>query len=154
MNAWGPISLTAVTATGNVTQLYPAFCTAGTGSGTLGTLKRGPCEGVLLNLQVETDGINGGKLEVWDVNGNDGGDDVDTAVVITNAHLAALVSAGKARKIYEQNFVGSAGARLAIAHGTPFVKGLAARFSNDGPTGTCSTNIIADGGFRKTEIIV
>jgi hypothetical protein len=149
MTPW-VISLTAVAATGNLTQLYPASCTAGSGATTSGTLKRSPCEGVLVNCQVEPDGTNGGEIQLWDVNGADVGADVDTAVVITNAQLTTLINAGKARQIYGQKFSGSSGARIAIAYGVPIMHGIAARYING--TGTIELNIVANGCMRKTEI--
>ena len=155
MTPWADLTLTAVTDnTGIITQLYPASCTAGTGAATLGNLVRTPCEGVLVSLQVEPDGINGGEITVWDINGADVGADVNTATTITNAQLTAAIAAGKARVIYSQKFSGSSGSRLAIAHGVPFMHGLAARYINAGAVGTCELNITADGGFRKTELIV
>jgi hypothetical protein len=150
MTPWANLSLSAVTSTGNLTQLYPASCTAGTGANTMGNEKRGPCEGILVNAQVETDGIDGGLIELWDVNGADAGADVDTATVITNAQLAAMVAAGKARIMYAQNFSGGSGSRLAIAHGVTFAHGLAGRFV--AAAGSCSLNLIVSGGCRKTQI--
>jgi hypothetical protein len=55
--------------------------------------------------------------------------------------------------LYSQKFTGSAGSRLTIAHGCPFVHGLAARYINAGAGGpTCQLNLIVAGGCRKTEI--
>jgi hypothetical protein len=149
MTPWANISLGFVALTGNLTQLYPASCTAGSGAVTMGNTVRGVCEGILVSAQVEPDGTNGGTIEIWDVNGADAGADVDTATVITNAQLVAMVSAGKARIMYAQTFSGT-GARLAVAHGVTFAHGLAARFI--GSAGTCELNLIVSGGCRKTEI--
>lgn len=155
MTPWADIALSAVAdTTGILTQLYPASCTAGTGAQTLGNLIRKPSEGFLTNLQVEPDGTNGGEIEIWDINGADGGADVNTSTVITAAQLAAAIALGKARILYSQKFSGSSGSRLAIAHGVPFMHGLAGRYINAGATGTCELNITADGGFIKTQLIV
>ena len=150
MTPW-VIQLTAVAAAGNLTQLYPDSCTAGSGATTRGTLKRSPCEGVLVNCQVEPDGINGGELQLWDVNGADIGADVNTTNVITDAQLQALITAGKARPIYGQKFSGSSGSRLAIAYGVPVMHGIAGRYVNS--TGTLELNLVVGGCCRKTEIV-
>ena len=111
----------------------------------------------MIALQVETDGTNGGEIELWDINGKDVGADVDTATAITQAQLTAALALGKARIVYSQKFAGSSGARLALAHGVPFMHGLAARYINvvnAAPVGTCELNLTVDGGFRKTQLIV
>lgn len=155
MTPWADLSVTAVAdTTGALTQLYPASCTAGTGALTLGNLIRMPCEGTMVSLQVEPDGTNGGEIEIWDINGADCGADVDTATAITAAQLAAALALGKARIIYSQKFSGSSGSRLAIAHGVPFMHGLAARYINQGPVGTCQLNLTVDGGFCKKQRII
>ena len=150
MTPW-VIQLNAVLANGNLTQLYPDSCTAGSGATTSGTLKRSPCEGVLVNAQVEPDGVNGGELQLWDINGADAGADVDTTNVITNAQLLAMIAAGKARAIYGQKFSGATGSRLAIAYGVTIMHGIAARYVN--AAGTLELNLVVGGGCRKTEIV-
>lgn len=150
MMGWAGISLAAVAATGDLTQLYPDCCTVGTGATTMGTQKRTPSEGTLASLQVEPDAIDGGIIQIWDLNGADIGADVNTAAAITNAQLVLLQAAGRARLIFEQVFSGSSGARTAVSFGMPFTHGLAGRYVNT--TGTCKLNITADGGFRKTSI--
>lgn len=150
MTPW-VITLSAVAANGDLTQLYPASCTAGSGLLTSGTLVRSPCEGVLVNCQVEPDGVNGGEIQLWDVNGADAGADVNTATAITNAQLAALIAAGKARQIYGQKFSGSSGSRLAIAYGVPVMHGIAARYIN--AAGTIDLNLVVGGCCRKTELV-
>lgn len=142
--------LTAVAANGNLVQLYPDSCTPGTGANTMGNLKRSPCEGVLVNAQVEPDGINGGEIQLWDINGADAGADVDTTNVITNAQLVAMIAAGKARPIYGQKFSGASGSRLAIAYGVTIMHGIAARYVN--AAGTLELNLVVGGCCRKTEI--
>ena len=153
MMGWADITLAAVTDnTGDLTQLYPTVCTVGTGATTMGTQVRVPREGTLASLQVEPDGINGGEIEIWDINGADAGADVNTAAAITNAQLLALQALGQAKILYSQKFAGGSGARLAVSFGTPFVHGLAGRYINAGAVGTCALNIVADGGFAKVHI--
>lgn len=149
---WNSGSIAAVAAAGNLTQLYPSTCTAGSGATTQGTEVRRPCDGTLISCQVETDGVNGGKLELWDVDGSDGGADVNTAAAITNAQLTAAIAKGRARLVYEQTFLGTSGARLNLAGGMPIARGLAARFSNAGVAGTITLSIVSRGLFMKTQI--
>lgn len=143
------ITLSAVTSTGNLTQIYFPGATAGDGTGVSGTQKRFPAGGLLFEAEVQADGTNGGVIELWDIDGNDGGADVDTATVITNAQMvvAAALSPPKARLIYSQSFAGSGTARLAINKGTRFNWGLAARFVAG--AGTCNVNFDVEMGFRK-----
>ena len=155
MTPW-VITLNAVLANGNLTQLYPASCTAGSGALTSGTEVRSPCEGQLVNCQVEPDGTNGGEIQLWDVNGADAGADVNTTNVITDAQLNALVAAGKARPIYGQKFSGSSGSRLAIAYGVGIMHGIAARYINPPAgvaVGNIDLNLVVSGCARKTQIV-
>lgn len=144
------VPLTAVASAGNLTQCYVDTNTPGSGATTSGTEVRKPTEGVLFRAEVATDGTNGGVIEVWDLNGADGGADVNTATVITDAQRAAAVTLGKARLIWTQNFTGSSGARMAITRAVPFMHGLAARYING--AGTCTLNLLVDGGGLKTTI--
>ena len=152
MTPWGQIPLASVanTTVGNLTQLYPSTAGTGTTATTPGSLRLQPCEGIFTIAQVETDGADGGSIEIWDINGRDVGADVNMNTAITPTQLAAAVRLGIARLVFAQNFVGSAGARVAIAQGCPFTHGLAARYINS--TGTCYLSLTVDGGFRKTEI--
>jgi hypothetical protein len=149
MTPW-VITLSAVAANGNLTQLYPGSCTAGSGATTMGTLVRTPCEGVLVNCQVEPDGTNGGEIQLWDINGADAGADVNTLAAITDVQLLAMIAAGKARQIYGQKFSGSSGSRLAIAYGVTIMHGIAARYINS--VGTLDLNLVVGGCCRKTEL--
>ena len=155
MTPW-VITMNAVLATGNLTQLYPSSCTAGSGATTSGTEVRSPCEGILVNCQVEPDGVNGGEIQLWDVNGADAGADVNTLSAITDAQLTTLIAAGKARPIYGQKFSGSSGSRLAIAYGVTIMHGIAARYINP-PTGVAAgsidLNLVVSGCARKTQIV-
>ena len=46
--------------------------------------------GAVVSLQVETDGTNGGIIQLWDINGLDIGANVSFLDVITNAQLVGL----------------------------------------------------------------
>lgn len=150
MESW-QVSLTAVASNGNVTQLYPTHCPAGVDPSTAnaGDQIRRPCEGTLYSLQAKTDGTNGGTVELWDISGHDSGIDVSSAATLTNAQMAALVTAGLAKKMYEQNVVADGTTPISVGP-RGFIHGLAARFSNSGPTGTCELNLVVRGGFVLT----
>lgn len=150
MNPWAGISLTATTATGNLQQLFPTYFPAGSAATTPGSLRRKTANGTLLSAQVETDGILGGILQLWDIAGDWAGANINTATTITNAELVAAQAAGRAHLIWEQNFTGSSGASLKGTSPRTFMFGLAARFIGSG--GTCSLNLSVDGGCRLTEI--
>lgn len=149
------VDLSAVVLTGVGTQIYYPTCTPGVApSSSPGTQYREPIHGVLHSLEIEPDGSNGGELEVWDMNGRDGGADVNTAAVVTNAQIAAAIAAGKARLMYSQKFTGATGAVVRTVRGSamPFQHGLVARFKNVGGTGTISLNLMTSGLCRKIEI--
>lgn len=147
--------LTCVATTGNVTQLYPAWVSAGVAKAgsTNGQLIRTPLQGALHSIQIEPDGSNGGKVEIYDIDGSEAGADVSSATAITNAQLTAAIAAGTAKLIWEQEFPGTVGSGPVNASGIfrSFMKGLAARFSASSPAGTCKLNLVVDGGYRKTE---
>jgi hypothetical protein len=149
MEAWSGISLGFVAAAGNVTQLYPTWCAAGVdpAAATNGQQIRQPTAGVLYSLQVETDGTNGGIIEIWDVSGADAGADVSSATTITDAQLDALAARGLAKLIYSQNFAAS-GLTPPTAGPRTIMRGLAARFV--GSAGVCKLNLVVNGGFRFT----
>ncbi len=148
-------TLTAVAAsTGAIVQLYPVWCPSGVNPfapNSAGAQIRRPVEGELLNVQIQSDGTNGGVIEIWDVNGLDGGIDVSSATALTAAQVASLITRGLARLIYSQNFAGASGATNPTIVGKIFARGLAARYSNLGPTGTCVLNLTVKGGFELTD---
>lgn len=147
--------LTAVAATGDVTQLYPAWVSAGVAksSSTNGQLLRRPLQGALYSIQIEPNGTDGGTIQIYDIDGGDNGADVSSATAITNAQLSAAITAGRAKLIWEQQFAGTVGSGPVNASGIDrdFMHGLAARYTNDGPTGTCKLNLVIGGGYWKTE---
>lgn len=147
--------LTAVLATtGAIVQLFPSWCPAGVNpftTNSMGAQIRRPIEGELLNIQIQSDGTNGGVIEIWDVNGLDAGVDVSSATALTAAQVNALITRGLARLIYTQNFAGASGATNPTIVGKIFARGLAARFSNIGPTGTCTLNLTVRGGFNLVD---
>lgn len=140
--------LTLVTATGDVTQLYPAYAPTGVDPSTATTAQqvRKPCEGQLISVQVCSDGTNGGILEIYDISGADLGINVSSATAITNTQLTAAISAGKAKLILKQNFAGSGLTPWAPVGPASFMKGLAARAV--GVAGTCDLNLVVHGGYR------
>lgn len=154
MESWAAVSLSAVTdATGNVTQLYPPFAVAGVNPATamLGQQIRSPLEGLLYSLQIETDGTNGGTLQIYDISGLDAGADVSSATVITATQLNAMITAGRAKIIYEQNFISSPETPVGFGYRN-FMHGLAGRLIS--ASGSCKLNMVVGGGFSyRTKII-
>ena len=100
-------------------------------------------------MQVETDGTNPGTIELWDISGIEIGVDVSSAAALTAAQVSAAITAGKAKKIYEQNFTAAPTTPIGIGYAS-FQKGLAARLIS---SGTCTLNLVVSGGCRKTEKI-
>lgn len=152
--AWGPITLTAVAANGAATALFPNHVTAGAATTTAGSQRRAQREGVLFRLEVYS--TSGGLFELWDLNGlvseTAGNNNVSLGTVITDAFITAAIAAGKARLIHTAEVTGTAGDRPQLIQNIiPFCKGLVARFSNAGPAGSATVNIVADGGFEKYE---
>ncbi len=152
--------VTAVTTTGDVTQLYPAWVSAGVAKAgsTNGQLLRRPLQGALQSIQIEPDGSNGGTIQIYDIDGGPFGADVSSATAITNAQLTAAITAGQAKLIFEQTFAGTIGSGVVNAPGIfrAFMKGLAARFTNAGgamgaPAGACTLNLVVSGGYEKVE---
>lgn len=149
MERW-TAALTAVAdETGNVTQLYPTWCSAGTNPAVAanGDLIRTPCEGILYSLQIKTDGTNGGYIQIYDISGIEIGVDVSSAAAITAAQLNAAITAGQAKKIYDQNFQAAPDTPIGIGYSS-FQKGLAARFVS--AAGACTLNLTTSGTYRKT----
>lgn len=150
------IQLSAVTSTGNITQIYLPDVTAGDGTGASGSQKRSPAAGWLFQAEVMPDGINGGTIEIWDLSGEDCGADVDTGVIITDAqkNVAAALTPSKARLIYTQVFAGSGTAdnraEFIVPRGVRINFGLAARFI--GGAGSCKVNFDVEDCFKKVWI--
>lgn len=153
-DAW-VVSLSAVAATGDVTQLYPDWVSAGVdpASATNGQLIRRPYEGALHSIQIKPDGTNGGTIEIFDINGLELGVDVSSGTAITDTVLDAAITAGKAKLIFTQSFAGTVGSGVVNAPGIyrGFMKGLAARFSNAGAAGACVLNLVVNNGYAKVE---
>jgi hypothetical protein len=149
MEGW-VVDLAFVASNGNLTQLYPAWCSAGINPATAtnGQLIRQAIEGILYNVQVQTDLTNAGIIEIWDINGADAKADVSSATVITDAQKNTLVTAGQAKLVYSQNFIASPETPF-NAYPRSFQHGLAARFV--GAAGSIKLNLVVAGGYRKTE---
>lgn len=154
MTPWS-VRVTATAPDGNLTQLYPDFCTAGAAAGTQGELVRRPTEGTIGELTVSGDGTNAGTIELYDMDGNSEGADVDSAATITNANLVAALAASppRAKLIKKVKIAGTDQLTVVRAGsaGTPCMKGLVARFSMSQPTGTVDININSTGLFQKYE---
>lgn len=141
--------LTFALSTGNITQLYPAWAAAGDAyPGSSGDSIRQPTEGQVFSLQIQTDGTNGGTLELWDINGLDAGVDVSSLTAITNAQKNTLVTLGKAKLIYSQNFLATPETPINMGYKS-FQHGLAARFI--GSAGLCTLNLVVNGGYRYVD---
>ena len=142
------ITLEDVTSTGNLTQLYPSWVSAGAvPPGSPSAEIRMPTQGFLRAAQVKTDGSNGGYVEIWDINGLDAGADVSSLTVITNAQLVAMQAAGLAKCLWNQNFTATSGASTPSIFGKQVMRGLAARFV--GAAGEITLNLDVEGGYRK-----
>lgn len=142
------ITLEDVTATGNLTQLYPAWVSAGAvPPGSPSAEIRMPTECFLRAAQVKTDGTNGGYVEIWDVNGADGGANVSSLAAITDTQLDALALRGLAKCLWNQNFTATSGASTPASFGKQAMRGLAARFV--GSAGEITLNLEVEGGYRK-----
>lgn len=132
-SGFGNVALTGVTSTGNLRQIYPAYAPVGIAKATAtpAQMVREPMEGELIGAQFATDGTNGGTIELWDVAGDDGGADVSTTDVITNAQLVVAQNKGLARLIYSQNLVGT-GVTPPFPSYFRLMRGLAARWVSSG----------------------
>ena len=145
--------ITSVAADGNLQQLYPDFCTAGAGVGTQGEQVRRPTEGTISEMTLSGDGTNAVLVELYDIDGNSEGADVDTLTAITNAKLTAALakSPPTAKLIGKVQLAGTDIVNFIRAGGTgvPVMKGLAIRVSPAGAT--LDVNINATGLFQKYE---
>ncbi len=139
-------TITGVAANGNLLQIYPPDCPAGiaVATATPAQMIREPIEGELVGFQVQTNGSDGGVFELWDVAGDDGGADVSTAAVITNAELVVAQNKGKASLLWRQNLLGT-GVTPPCPSYFRFMRGLAARWVS---SGNCSMSGNISGGYR------
>lgn len=130
--SWGVITIAAVGAGGVATQLFPQYLPATVSTAvwppaTAGEVRR-PTAGKTENIFTDTDGTNGGVVELWDVAGQISGvtNNVNDQVFLTDAYLTA-----NGRKLYEFRVVGNADMPydllMAIDH-LEFSNGLAMRF--------------------------
>lgn len=149
--------LTDVGAAGDITQLYPASCTAGSGATTAGTERRRPTAGTLYHCQFYAVSAAGGVVQLYDVAGLTEGaaNNVDTGSTMTNAFVAAEIAAGRGRLIWEQEVAAAAGSsKTLVTIPIPFVRGIAARFYTAGGPSAAKARLTvsADGGFYKSPI--
>lgn len=145
---WVSASLGFVAANGNVTQLYPPWCSTGVdpATATNAQMVRTPSSGELISCQVETDGSNAGVIELYDINGIELGIDVSSGTTITDAQLDAAIAAGHAKLIYSQNVVATGITPPSCGY-RKILHGLAARFV--GAAGACRLNIVSSGLYYK-----
>lgn len=156
---WSPVLVAnVVSATGDLTQLFPAFATAGAGTLLRGELVRKTCEGVLYRVDVDPSDAVGGYFELWDVAGQPFGatNNINTQTQLTNTYVAAEQAAGRARMIWRTDFKGDSGLTTkTFATRTVFNQGLAGRFVNAiDAVGTknIAVNIVAEGGYFKVSV--
>jgi hypothetical protein len=140
-----------VAATGDATQLFPNTIATTVSTATYppvgGGLVRRPTDGTLLKLHITPDGTNGGLVEVWDVAGLDRGatNNVNDATALTNAYLVA-----NGRKLAEMRITGTSTDDYDVSlnlQNFNFIKGLAVRFVNAGPTGKVTVTPFVAAGF-------
>jgi len=158
MQAWGKLAVAFSTSTGNLTQLYPTWdqsVAQGQPVGDAlpiapgGTL-RTPMGGRVGQLSFQSDGTNGGIIEVWDINGLDFPADVSSLTQITNAQLVALQARGKAQLLGSYNIAGSPTVPAVGSLAFGFMRGLAARFVAG--AGQVNLNLIAEGGVQYRSV--
>ncbi len=142
---------------GDLLQLFPDWATPGVNPFApyaSGLQIRRPNDGSLDSVQVQTDGTNGGVIEIWDINGLDAGIDVSspTSPFITNAVKDALKARGLAKLIYSQNFTGTSGATIPTTVKRLFARGLAARciYGTTVTDEACTLNLAVVKGWIKT----
>jgi hypothetical protein len=144
-------TLTKASGTGDATITFSAavfypFAQRGAAIPTsAGQTYRRPEGGRIGQVSVETDGTDGGTIQLFDINGLDVLADVSSGETITNAQLITALTAGKAKQIWEQNFASTAGSVIIYDWSKGFMRGLAARLIG---TGTCDVLISAEGGFQ------
>lgn len=155
MEAWAPLTLSAVAANGVVTQLYPSHCAAGDVATTAGSWRRRPTQGNLYRIEVFTSDAAGGVIELYDIAGEEEGanNNVSTGTSMTDAYLDAKIAANTAKMIWTQNFKGDAASRSALfsVH-VPFLRGLAARYVNVAGT-SVQLSVVASGGYMRVQMM-
>lgn len=156
---WSPVFVAnVVSATGDSTQLFPAFATPGAGTLLRGELVRKTCEGILYRVDVDPSDAVGGYFELWDVAGQPFGasNNINTGTALTNAYLVAEQAAGRARMIWRTDFKGDSGLTTkTFATRTVFNQGLAGRFVDTiDAVGTknVAVNVVAEGGYFKVSV--
>lgn len=155
-----PVSATSNSGTantGNGVQLYPPWVGAGVAKATStnGQLLRRAMQGAIHSIQVEPNGTDGGTIQLYDMDGSLEGADVSSLTAVTNAQIVAALAATppRAKLIFEQTFSGTVGSGFVNAPGVyrGFMKGIVARFGNTAATGSCTLNLVCDGGYMVVE---
>lgn len=151
MQAWGGIEIDNVNDGGVLTQLYPNWVAAGSGSAGIQRRRR-PNEGVLGRMEVVPATGVGGTFELWDIAGElTGTNDVSAGNTLTNAFLTAEIAAGRARLLWKVDFSGDLeGSNKMIGIRNVFARGLAARYVQSDTPGDHQVllNMSVDGGYQ------
>lgn len=156
---WGSRNVGSVASTGDATQLFPVQCAVGASTQTEyppaapGGFVRTAIDGRIGKLLIESDGLNGGYCEVWDVaglregaagNNNVNNDGTTTSILLTNAYLAANGTLLATVQVKPDVEGGPFGYKV---ENIPFNKGLAVRFVSD--DGHVKVSPFIEGGFRR-----
>jgi hypothetical protein len=159
MEVWSVQIDNVDSATGALTQLYPDWVTAGQNPGTAGNIIRRPTDGILHELSIYPNSVQGGILELWDLAGEmSGTNDVSSADQMTNTYLTAQLARinPRAKLIWKQEFKADAG--LTTKKFTQRVQlkfGLAVRWITAGVTAnteTCILNVVSEGLYNKVMV--
>ncbi len=86
-------------------------------------------------------------IELYDCNGADGGADVSSAAVVTQAQLTAIIAKGLAKQVYSQNFAALPTTPINLS-AAAFQRGILARFASG--AGTVTLNFTMQGGYELT----
>jgi len=161
MNPWVVNVTNVISSTGDLTQLYPSFTSAGSDALTLGALVRQPTDGVLLECAIYPVDAFGGILELWDLAGPlTGSTNVNSGTAITNAQLTAAIARGRAKRIWSQSFKADSGLTTKkFTQRVPVMFGLAVRVVDNAGGGGAGTqiytlNLVCGGCYRITQRII
>lgn len=146
---WGSREVADVTASGSATQLFPVGVPSTEDTTTYppasdGKVKRAT-SGMIDHIDFESDGVNGGVVELWDVEGLDrgGSNNVNNDDLLTDAFLSA--NGTLIAKIQIKPSAGTGHPFGSTIGKIPFNKGLAVRFV--GVAGVVNVAPYIEGGF-------
>jgi len=146
--SWGERTLSGVAANGVVTQLFPTTIVTTVSTATYppsgGGLVKRAVNGRIDHITIESDGVNGGYVEIWDVTGLDRGasNNANDSVSLTDAYVDAN---GKLLATVMIKPAAGAGHPFGSSLGAiPFDKGLAMRYVGSGVVNVAP---VIEGGF-------